>query len=155
MSKSSVAVRAKGANEKKAAVATLEPVEAAPPPPTVVEEAVASVVRAFTKSGNIPWRRKYYHLDQAKYDAVVADKSVGHLAPQAQLTLRWMSMNGVTEPGAALDGPTIQARAVASGMVRTVIKPAPLFAYYRRAMEQYGLVFTGYDVTDAGNTADE
>lgn len=105
-------------------------------------------IRAFTKSGNKPWRRKFYHLDAAKFDAVMADKSIGHLAPQAQLTLRWMRDKGVTVADNALDGPTLQARAISDLYVRTRIAPANLFAYYRKQMEEYGLVFTGYNIAE-------
>lgn len=106
--------------------------------------------RGYTKSGNVPWRRKFYHLDRKKFEQVVKDKSITNLAPQARMTLKWMYENDVTVADNALDGPTIQASAIKAKYLRTRIKPAPLFAYYRKKMEDYGLIFTGYNIADSG-----
>lgn len=94
-------------------------------------------IRRVGRSGNIPWRRKFYTLDREVFDAAVKDKSIGKLPNQAQRTLFWMRDN--MEPGIAHSGPIIQERAITEGYVASRIAPASLFAYYRKKMEEFGL----------------
>lgn len=118
--------------------------EASPEPspePTVDEKLAAKKV---VKRTNMPWRRKFYHLDLAKYGEKAEE--VKKSPNQVQLILRYMAENDMTSVESTKTGPDICGAAVASGFIKTKIDPPVLFAYYRKDMEALGLTFDGYNV---------
>lgn len=100
--------------------------------------------KRLVKNTNIPWRRKYYFLDVERYEA--NKEELNKVAGQARLILKFMYENDFTGIDAAAQGETIAEAAIAKGYIKTPIEPKALFAYYRRVMEQYGLVFAGYNL---------
>jgi len=135
---------------RKAMIATPPVVMETPPAPTKVVDdlgvervqadnglMIPQPIRRVGRSGNVPWRRKFYALNREVFDAAVKDKSIGKLPNQAQRTLFWM--RDKMEPGIAYTGPFIQEHAIADSYVVSRIAPASLFAYYRKKMEEFGL----------------
>jgi len=111
------------------------------------------IVRRGNKSGNVPWRKKFYSLDRKKYEESVKDKSIGILPPQGQSTLMWMYDR--MKEGEMGTGSMIQSRSIEEGYVRSKIDPPVLFAYYRKKMEEFGLIHVEYDPTMILGITDE
>lgn len=105
---------------------------------------VTSKGKRLVKRTNVPWRRKYYFLDEAKYAETEEVRKTK--ASQIQLMLKYMAENGLTDVDHANQGDAICSGAIAKGYVKTKINPPVLFAYYRKDMEQLGLVFAGYNI---------
>lgn len=119
--------------------------------PTVSEDnylndmaAAPAKVKKFTKRTNVPWQRKYYYLDMVKY--AETEEIRRKKASQIQLMLKYMAENELTEENKAKQGDAICSGAIEKGYVKTKINPPVLFAYYRKDMEQLGLVFAGYNI---------
>lgn len=107
-----------------------------------VKKAQSAANRKGNKSGNTPWRAKFYFVP-----AEVLDHPDFSKAPnQVQLMLKAAIARGYTDAENSAQGAAIASAAVEAGM-STKIDPAVLFAYYRRRMEALGLVFAGYSVT--------
>lgn len=97
----------------------------------------------FVRRTNIPWKRKYYFVSEKRYKE---NKEAIKGAPnQVQLILRYMVEAGITTPQGSQMGPVICDGAIKFGL-RTKIKPAVLFAYYRKDMESLALEFAGYNL---------
>lgn len=93
-------------------------------------------------SGNAPWRRKFYYLNPVAY--ANAKGKVDKAPGQVRIILRTMMEHGITSNGEAEQGVTVVDIAKDDGM-RTSIGSANLFAYYRRTMEDLGLVHADLD----------
>ena len=106
-------------------------------------EALADVVKKASrkpnKSGNTPWRRKFYFVPST----VTEHEEFSKAPNQVQLMLKAAIAAGLTSAETAAQGATIAQTAIDQGMA-TKIDPAVLFAYYRKKMEVLGLVFAGH-----------
>lgn len=100
--------------------------------------------KRLVKNTNVPWRRKYYFVDVEKYTEV--QEELKGVASQVQLMLKYMVEHGMTSADMSEQGGTIAGGAINTGYVKSKIEPEVLFAYYRAKMEQYGLVFAGYNL---------
>lgn len=98
-------------------------------------------------SGNVPFKVKPYFLDLRVYDP---ESDEHKKAPnQVRLILKTMADKGITSPADALRGETI-VKLAKKGLLRSEIPSASLFAYYRRKLEQLGVVYVGNYVPDEG-----
>lgn len=104
----------------------------------------AKPAKRLVKNTNIPWRRKYYYLDLDAY--AECKEELNKVASQVQLMLKYMYDANMTSSDDAEQGITIAGAAINNGYVKSKIEPHVLFAYYRKTMEQYGLVFAGYNI---------
>lgn len=109
-----------------------------------VNSEIKKPTKNLVKNTNIPWRRKYYFLDLSVYQS--KSEEIKKVASQVQLMLKYMAEAGLTSDEDAEQGQTIASDAIAAGYVKTKIEPNVLFAYYRKTMEAYGLVFAGYNL---------
>lgn len=104
-------------------------------------------------SGNVPYARKYYYLNNDVADVILEARKK---APnQVRLMFKYMTTAGIIKEAKAGTGPDIALGAIQSGMLVTKLEPAVLFAYYRRAMETLGLVFAFYGTRESGEDEDE
>jgi len=99
--------------------------------------------RRLVKNTNVPWRRKFYFIDVDRYEEM--QEHVKKSPTQVQLILKSMLVEGTASPDTAEQGLTICSSAIKNGL-RTKIEPHVLFAYYRKEMENLGLVFAGYNL---------
>jgi hypothetical protein len=90
-------------------------------------------------SGNQPFRAKHYYYDLDFKKSPDYDKAFNAAPMQVRLIMRYMEENGLTTPEDAERGSEIAGGAINSGLLRSKIDPAALFAYYRRVMERLGL----------------
>ncbi len=100
--------------------------------------------RRLVKNTNLPWRRKYYYVDVERYEETAEERK--KVASQVQLMLKFMIDREMVDADSAEQGVTIAGQAINTGAVKSKIEPHVLFAYYRKTMEQYGLVFAGYNL---------
>lgn len=92
-------------------------------------------------AGNQPWKRKLYYIDTAMVK-VHADALIK--APrQVREIIDAMVKSEYTDADNTRDGTSIVDRAKELGL-QSKIASANLFAYYRKKMENLGLVFAGY-----------
>lgn len=98
--------------------------------------------RKGNRSGNVPWRRKFYFVPED----VVNHPDFAKAPNQVQLMLKSAIEAGITSTENAVQGIGIAQSAIDAGMA-TKIAPATLFAYYRKRMETLGLAFAGYNLT--------
>ena len=89
-------------------------------------------------SGNVPYKHKYYYLDVETYRSL-ADE-VAKAPNQVQLILKTMLQCEFVGYDNAEIGKTIVDAGKKAGILRTTIGSAQLFAYYRRRLEQLGVV---------------
>lgn len=89
-------------------------------------------------SGNVPYKHKYYYLDVETYRSL-ADE-VAKAPNQVQLILKTMLQCEFVGYDNAAIGKTIVDAGKKAGILRTTIVSAQLFAYYRRRLEQLGVV---------------
>ena len=129
----------------------------------IVDQAQKKVKAWVNKSGNIPWRKKPYMIDEETFTDRVATGEVAKAPNQVQLILRGMIEMGFTSPDRARIGKDIIDALKQAGKLNTTIPSASLFAYYRRAMEELGVVHctsmmvavaNGYDPTVGGADVD-
>lgn len=99
--------------------------------------------KRLVKNTNLPWKRKFYYLDQLTYE--IRMEEVRKAPTQVQLILKSMLEEGTVDEESSEMGVTICSAAIANGL-KTKIEPHVLFAYYRKDMEELGLVFAGYNV---------
>ena len=99
--------------------------------------------KTLVKRTNVPWRRKYYYLDVAKFEEMSAERKKS--ANQIQIMLQHMFDKKITDADTSMMGTDICAGAIENGL-KTKINPPVLFAYYRADMERLGLVFAGYNL---------
>ncbi len=105
------------------------------------------VRKGYNLSGNTPYRAKLYFIDPIVYAQTVDARSA---APnQVKIIMKTMVEHGFTSVDKAVRGVTVVDTAKADGMA-TKIDSDRLFAYYRRLMENLGLVFIGNAKTSAG-----
>lgn len=104
---------------------------------------VSTKGKRLVKRTNVPWRRKYYFLDVAKFEE--NSEAVKKAPNQVQIILRHMFDKKITDVDASLMGTDICSGAIENGL-KTKINPPVLFAYYRADMERLGLVFAGYNM---------
>ena len=90
-------------------------------------------------SGNQPFRAKLYFYDLDFKDTPDYDKAFNAAPMQVRLIMRYMEENGLTTADDAERGAEIAGGAINSGLLKSKIDPAALFAYYRRVMERLGL----------------
>lgn len=94
-------------------------------------------------SGNSPYRRKYYYLDDRYANesdwSVEYRDSVNALPNQAKLILGWLRENQITDPEVALRGVEVLDQMKDSRYIATKIDSDKLFAYYRRLLDTVGL----------------
>lgn len=130
----------------------------------IVNQAEKKVKAWVNKSGNIPWRKKPYMIDEETFTDRVATGEVAKAPNQVQLILRGMIEMGFTSPDRARIGKDIIDALKQAGKLNTTIPSASLFAYYRRAMEELGVVHctsmmvavaNGYDPTVGGDIDQE
>lgn len=130
----------------------------------IIDQAQAKVKAWVNKSGNIPWRKKPYMIDEETFTDRVATGEVSKAPNQVQLILRGMIEMGFTSPDRARIGKDIIDALKQAGKLNTTIPSASLFAYYRRAMEELGVVHctsmmiavaNGYDPTVGGDIDEE
>ena len=130
----------------------------------IVDQAQKKVKAWVNKSGNIPWRKKPYMIDEETFTDRVATGEVAKAPNQVQLILRGMIEMGFTSPDRARIGKDIIDALKQAGKLNTTIPSASLFAYYRRAMEELGVVHctsmmiavaNGYDPTVGGDIDEE
>lgn len=107
--------------------------------------------RRLVRNTNLPWKRKYYFVDAAKYAELAASGVMAKAPGQVQLLLKFMVREGVTSAKTARQGVDVAGDAINTGAVNSVIEPQVLYAYYVQRMLKLGLVFAGYDV---GETED-
>ena len=105
------------------------------------------------KSGNIPWRRKHYALDMDVYESAQAAGTVDQAPNQVRLILKGMAELKLTSPGRSRIGKDIIDALKQEGKLNTTIPSASLFAYYRRAMEELGVVHVKNPDVEAFNEA--
>ncbi len=105
--------------------------------------------KRLVKNTNIPWKPKFYYLDNDKYNEVKTSGELAKAPMQVQLMLKSMVVQEMFEAEMAEQGGSIAGYAINKGLVKTSIEPHVLFAYYRSKMEKLGLVFAGYDVDSA------
>lgn len=99
-------------------------------------------------AGNQPWQKKLYYVD-AKFHANLENAVVISKAPkQVRDMLTSMLESNTTNVNSARDGTAICNRAKEHGLTSKIPSPN-LFAYYRKAMENLGLVFAGYASKEA------
>lgn len=110
--------------------------------PNVVTASGAVLV----KKTNVPWRRKFYFVDEKVYAETEELRKTK--ASQIQLMLKSMVETKKISAETSAMGDKICSDAIAGGL-KTKISPPVLFAYYRKDMEQLGLVFAGYNMTQA------
>lgn len=130
----------------------------------IIDQAQKKVKAWVNKSGNVPWRKKPYMIDEYIFAAAVEAGDVAKAPNQVQLILRGMIEMGFTDPARARIGKDIIDALKQAGKLNTTIPSASLFAYYRRAMEELGVVHcnsmmvavaNGYDPTVGGADVDE
>lgn len=94
-------------------------------------------------SGNVPYKAKFYYLDEklADPEAWTAEyREAFDVAPnQVQLIIRWMAEAGITSADESLQGKQIVQTAKEYGKLASKIPSANLFAYYRRLLETLGV----------------
>lgn len=111
----------------------------------VLADTVAKIDRKASRkgnrSGNVPWRNKFYFVPET----VVEHEGFAKAPNQVKLMLKAAIAAGIVDKEHSVRGIDIAQAAINDGMA-TKIEPAILFAYYRRRMEQLGLVFAGYNL---------
>lgn len=90
-------------------------------------------------SGNQPFRAKLYYYDLDVKETADYEKAFNAAPMQVRLIMRYMEENGISTPDDAERGSEIAGGAINSGLLKSKIDPAALFAYYRRVMERLGL----------------
>lgn len=122
----------------------------------IIDQAEKKVKAWVNKSGNIPWRKKHYMVDEHIFAAAVEAGDVAKAPNQVQLILRGMIEMEFTDPARSRIGKDIIDALKQAGKLNTTIPSASLFAYYRRVMEELGVVHVtgtmiavanGYDPT--------
>lgn len=109
--------------------------------PSAAERDEAGKVKRAGKnlSGNQPFRAKHYYYDLDFKSTPDYDKAFNAAPMQVRLIMRYMEENGITTSEDAERGSEIAGGAINSGLLKSKIDPAALFAYYRRVMERLGL----------------
>lgn len=129
----------------------------------IIDQAQKKVKAWVNKSGNIPWRKKHYMVDETVFADRVATGEVGKAPNQVQLILRGMIEMGFTTADRSRIGKDIIDALKQAGKLNTTIPSASLFAYYRKVMEGLGVVHVtgsmiaaakGYDPTVGGADVD-
>lgn len=105
------------------------------------------------KSGNVPWRRKHYALDVEVYAQAQAAGTIDQAPNQVRLILKGMAELNLTSPGRSRIGKDIIDALKQESKLNTTIPSASLFAYYRRAMEELGVVHVKNPDVEAFNEA--
>lgn len=132
----------RAARKAPAPVALPEPEsQVMPVAPTVATPAKPAKrsMKGINASGNRPWSKKLYAIGTA-YATPEGQAKVKTMAGQVQGILRYVA----TQERPARGGELCRG-AIDGGFVVTRIAPDVLFAYYRKAMEDAGLLkFVGY-----------